>query len=150
MHREKPHKLLQVGVIPTPATTACAGPPWEMIQLADCKSAVIKHCWKRQLERYQHFPPFRIRSSIRGAARCLREGSLRTATRAQIPSGPPISELTARLIPRVSALRISTPAFFENRSELSARSVVATHSGWDRGWWPCASTRCNSCRADQF
>ena len=61
---------ISVGATPTPATNINR----EMIQLADCKSAVIKHCWKRQLERYQHFPPFRIRSSIRGAARCLREG----------------------------------------------------------------------------
>jgi hypothetical protein len=45
-HREKPHKLLQVGVTPTPATTACAGPPREVIRLPDCKSGVVKRSWK--------------------------------------------------------------------------------------------------------
>ncbi len=44
MHREKPHKLLQVGVTPTPATTACAEPPREVIRLPDCKSGVTKQC----------------------------------------------------------------------------------------------------------
>jgi hypothetical protein len=38
MHREKPHKLLQVGVTPTPATNYI----WEMIRLPDCKSGVAK------------------------------------------------------------------------------------------------------------
>ena len=38
MHREKPHKLLQVGVIPTPATNYI----WEVIRLPDCKSGVAK------------------------------------------------------------------------------------------------------------
>ena len=52
--------------------------------------------------------------------------------RVQIPSGPPISNLTARLIPRVSALRISTPAFLKPLGA-SARSVAVTHSAWDRG-----------------
>ena len=42
MHREKPHKLLQVGVTPTPATTACAEPPREVIRLPDSKSGVTK------------------------------------------------------------------------------------------------------------
>ena len=37
MHREKPHKLLQVGVTPTPATHS-----WEVIRLPDCKSGVTK------------------------------------------------------------------------------------------------------------
>ena len=46
MHREKPHKLLQVGVTPTPATTACAVPPREVIRLPDCKSGVVKRSWK--------------------------------------------------------------------------------------------------------
>ena len=45
-HREKPHKLLQVGVTPTPATTARAGPPREVIRLPDCKSGVVKRSWK--------------------------------------------------------------------------------------------------------
>jgi hypothetical protein len=53
--------------------------------------------------------------------------------RVQVPSGPPISNLTARLIPRVSAARSSAPTFQINRPEFSARSVVATHSAWDRG-----------------
>jgi hypothetical protein len=53
--------------------------------------------------------------------------------RVQVPSGPPISNLTARLIPRVSAARSTAPAFQINRLEFSARSVVATHSAWDRG-----------------
>ncbi len=38
MHREKPHKLLQVGVTPTPATIYV----WEVIRLPDCKSGVVK------------------------------------------------------------------------------------------------------------
>src|SRR4051794_30317029 len=38
MHREKPHKLLQVGVTPTPATKS----PREVIRLPDCKSGVVK------------------------------------------------------------------------------------------------------------
>ena len=38
MHREKPHKLLQVGVTPTPATIST----WEVIRLPDCKSGVAK------------------------------------------------------------------------------------------------------------
>ena len=47
---------------------------WEVIRLPDCKSGVVKQSWKRRLERYQHFPPFRTRSSISRAPRCLREG----------------------------------------------------------------------------
>ena len=42
MHREKPHKLLQVGVTPTPATTII----WEVIRLPDCKSGVVKQIRK--------------------------------------------------------------------------------------------------------
>jgi hypothetical protein len=42
MHREKPHKLLQVSVILTPATISI----WEVIQLSDCKSDVEKQNWK--------------------------------------------------------------------------------------------------------
>jgi len=41
MHREKPHKLLQVGVTPTPATIF-----WEVIRLPDCKSGVTKQSRK--------------------------------------------------------------------------------------------------------
>ena len=41
MHREKPHKLLQVGVTPTPATIIR-----EVIRLPDCKSGVVKRSWK--------------------------------------------------------------------------------------------------------
>jgi len=41
MHREKPHKLLQVGVTPTPATNFR-----EVIRLPDCKSDVVKQSWK--------------------------------------------------------------------------------------------------------
>ena len=37
MHREKPHKLLQVGVTPTPATSFR-----EVFRLPDCKSGVAK------------------------------------------------------------------------------------------------------------
>lgn len=47
-HREKPHKLLQVSVILTPATIAYAEPSREMIQLPDCKSGVRKQNWKRR------------------------------------------------------------------------------------------------------
>jgi hypothetical protein len=81
-HREEPHKLLEVGLTPTPATilrTMSYG--WqataisrEVIRLPDCKSGVIKQAESDELERYQHFPPFWIRSSIRGATRCLRKG----------------------------------------------------------------------------
>ena len=46
----------------------------EMIRPPDCKSGVTKQGRKRRLARYQHFPPFWIRSSISGATRCLREG----------------------------------------------------------------------------
>ena len=46
----------------------------EVIRPPDCKSGVTKQGRKRRLARYQHFPPFWIRSSIRGATRCLREG----------------------------------------------------------------------------
>jgi len=42
-HREKPHKLLQVGATPTPATNFR-----EVIQLPDCKSGVAKQNWKRR------------------------------------------------------------------------------------------------------
>ena len=38
MHREKPHKLLQVGVIPTPAPNII----WEVIRLPVCKTGVFK------------------------------------------------------------------------------------------------------------
>src|SRR6266567_925267 len=41
MHREKPHKLLQVGVTPTPATNFR-----EVIRLPDCKSGVRKQSRK--------------------------------------------------------------------------------------------------------
>ena len=51
-NRGRPHKPVQVGVTPTPATNF-----GEMIRLSDCKSDVIKPSRKRQLERYQHFPP---------------------------------------------------------------------------------------------
>jgi hypothetical protein len=37
MHRGKPHKLLQVGVTPTPATSFR-----EVFRLPDCKSGVAK------------------------------------------------------------------------------------------------------------
>ena len=60
-HREKPHKLLQVSVILTPATRLrlwlrrgkpafayCQGLLGEMIQLPDCKSGVGKQNWKRR------------------------------------------------------------------------------------------------------
>jgi hypothetical protein len=69
MHREKPHKLLQVGVTPTPATNFR-----EVIRLPDCKSGVVNEAGSDKLERYQRFPPFRTRSSISRAPRCLREG----------------------------------------------------------------------------
>ena len=63
--------------------------------------------------------------------------------RVQVPSGPPISNLTARLIPRVSASRFSTPTLQINRPEFSARSVAATCSVWARviaGATPAALT----------
>ena len=47
MHREKPHKLLQVGVIPTPATIYI----WEMIRLPDCKLLAQGHDWFRIIAR---------------------------------------------------------------------------------------------------
>ena len=52
MHREKPHKLLQVGVIPTPATIYI----WEMIRLPDCKSGVAKQIRKRRTGALPAFP----------------------------------------------------------------------------------------------
>ena len=45
MHREKPHKLLQVGVTPTPATTAGAGPTlvsWYLIMRKHLAAPVSK------------------------------------------------------------------------------------------------------------
>ena len=45
-----------VGATPTPATTACAGPPWEVIQLPDCKSGVAKQSRKRRTGALPAFP----------------------------------------------------------------------------------------------
>jgi hypothetical protein len=36
----------------------------EVIRLPVCKAAVANKCRKRRLAHYQHFPPFRTRSSI--------------------------------------------------------------------------------------
>jgi hypothetical protein len=58
-----------VGATPTPATNSR-----EVSRLPVCKTGVTNNCRKRRLEHYQHLPPIRIRSSISGAARCLREG----------------------------------------------------------------------------
>ena len=46
MHREKPHKLLQVGVTPTPATNL-----WKVSQLPDHKSGVVNKAESGELER---------------------------------------------------------------------------------------------------
>ena len=43
MHREKPHKLLQVGVTPTPATNF----PREVIRLPDCKLLAQGHRYQK-------------------------------------------------------------------------------------------------------
>ena len=43
-----PISLASVGATPTPATTACAGPPREVIRLPDCKSGVAKQSRKRR------------------------------------------------------------------------------------------------------
>src|SRR5206468_12814917 len=106
MYREKPHKLLQVGVTPTPATSlrskrskseGCRAEAKRRRAILLGDTAALRatarqaNSGKRsdcptvnrvsenkvgsdELERYQHFPPFRIRSSISRAPRCLREG----------------------------------------------------------------------------
>ena len=51
--------------------------------------------------------------------------------RVQVPSGPPFSNLTAGLFPRVSAPRFSCPDYRNNRGT-SARSVAATCPAWNR------------------
>src|SRR6266498_3158393 len=43
MHREKPHKLLQVGVTPTPATNYLRRATKEVIRLPDCKLLAEGH-----------------------------------------------------------------------------------------------------------
>ena len=99
MHREKPHKLLQVGVTPTPATTTGVGPPREVIRLPDCKSGVRKQSRKRRTGALPAFPTnlrqgFGLANHIglvaQSAERPVVCGRvLRTATRVQLPSGPP-------------------------------------------------------------
>jgi hypothetical protein len=69
-----------VGATPTPATTYIR----EVIQLPVCKTGVFKQAgsddWSITSTSHQSSPrlrlgrPFRTRSSIRGATRCLREG----------------------------------------------------------------------------
>jgi len=59
MHREKPHKLLQVGVTPTPATNSR-----EVIRLSDCKSDVAKQSRKRRTGALPALPTS-LRSKLR-------------------------------------------------------------------------------------
>ena len=68
-HRAKPHKLRQVGVIPTPATNFR-----EVIRLPACISGVFKQAGSDDWSDTSTSHHFWIRSSISGATRCLREG----------------------------------------------------------------------------
>jgi hypothetical protein len=52
--------------------------------------------------------------------------------RVQVPSGPPISGLTAIPITKVDEIALSTPTFQFDRSEFPVRSVGATRSVWAR------------------
>ena len=52
--------------------------------------------------------------------------------RVQVPSGPPISNLTAISITKVDEIALSTPTVQLNRSEFPVRSVGATRSVWAR------------------
>ena len=54
MHREKPHKLLQVGVTPTPATN-CSGKRSGCLTVNRVSENKVG---SDELERYQRFPPF--------------------------------------------------------------------------------------------
>ena len=58
-----------VGATPTPATNS-----WEVIRLPACKSGVIKQAGSDDWSVTSTSHHFWIRSSIRGATRCLREG----------------------------------------------------------------------------
>src|SRR6266550_332070 len=51
MHRGRPHKPLEAGVIPAPATNFR-----EVIRLPDCKSGVAKQSWKRRTGALPAFP----------------------------------------------------------------------------------------------
>jgi hypothetical protein len=65
----------------------------------------------------------------------------------QVPSGPPISNLTAISITKVDEIALSTPTFQFNRSEFPVRSVGATRSVWARetaGANPAALTNLNA------
>ena len=54
MHREKPHKLLQVGVTPTPATNF----PGKRSDCPTVNRVSENKAGSDELERYQRFPPF--------------------------------------------------------------------------------------------
>lgn len=69
MHRGKPHKLLQVGVTPTPATNFR-----EVIRSPGCKPGVTKSAGSDGWSVTSTSHHFWIRSSISRAPRCLREG----------------------------------------------------------------------------
>lgn len=58
-----------VGATPTPATSF-----WEVIRLPACKSGVFKQAGSDDWSITSTSHHFWIRSSIRGATRCLREG----------------------------------------------------------------------------
>ena len=100
---------------------------------------------RKHLERYQHFPPFRTRSSMSGAARCLREG----------PCGRPPGckslrvrqfylHLTAGQRAKVAVPRFSYPGGASMPGP-PARSVGANALGLGP-----RDRRCKSWRADHF
>jgi hypothetical protein len=73
-----------VGATPTPATNLR-----EVIRLPACKTGVSQQAGSDDWGVTSTSHHFWTRSSISRAPRCLREGCLRTATRVQLPSGPP-------------------------------------------------------------
>ncbi len=84
-----------VGATPTPATSLRSKPSWER----GCR-AVAKRRRAFNLLGFGSASHFRIRSSISGATRCLREGSWRTATRVRTPSDPPLYRSVAQSLER--------------------------------------------------
>src|SRR5258706_1143302 len=79
-HREKPHKLPQVGATPTPATNF-----WKRSGCSTVNRVSQNKVGRDELEHYQRFPPLRTRSSMQSAP--LSAGGLRV----QVSSGPPFS-----------------------------------------------------------
>ena len=91
-HREKPHKLLQVGLTPTPATNFLG-------RRSSCPTVnrvSQNKTGSDELEHYQHFPPFHFGLVAQSAERPVVCGRLRV----QAPSSPPISRNVAQSLER--------------------------------------------------